>query len=841
MNLIVAFLIMTGLQGELVQYDLEMDQQYVDLLYANPYSGDMYPGFFSCPQGEATCMAGFRGTTSMGCTKKSWQIELDDPTILGRSTLILDAHMRDSTLTRNCIALMLTDMLGYPAPDTRHVRFVLNGDYYGVYLDTEAPDADFLEHSGFEGCNLWKGIEQRSRFCWLPSGSWFDECFEVHLDSDPGMLAVRRLVDLVNGGGPLPPMDPEMFLAYYAVTLAAMDTDAPMKNFYLHLPSDSVWRIFPWDRDATFGNDWQGIYNPDLVRLPANYFLQNTALFARLMEDPSNAVFFSTCLDSVAVLMSEELPGIVDSIRIEIREDVLEDPLAGLSAEQFDSAFDDLSAFISERPQYLFGLGAFYQSPMIEGMTVTPAHMSASTDSVRVSLRTGEPLDSAILDVSVDGGEPVSQQMTAVSGSGYRTWRGSVPAGIAERSLFFAARTYPESSMPNSILFCFPLYGFIEFRSGASAHPCSVRPAGVFEPDSLELLAPLRMGPDLWALPVVNVAGSVQDLSYCSVSTGNPSGWVFFPDSVLLQPGDTLFVTSCVRSMEIEFPWRQCVGDCAAPSPAGSDMVLRDPAWEERLSLAVPAEDSVQLETPDLVLSEICYDCPITYDSGDWLEFYNAGDLPVELGGFILSDYAANSCRLPWGAVLQPSECFLVVSDPDRFRQVNPTTPVDAVISFSLGNNGDTVLLTDRTGTPVTAVSWSDDPPWPDASGKVLSLLHYALPEEQPGSWEAVDVPGSPGLPNPSWSASSEVTLRIGSLWPNPAASSVTFSYTALGLPIEGFVFDLSGRKVQLLPELPPYTAEVSFDLDPDLAPGVYFLLLRSSGEISVRRFVCLR
>ncbi len=842
MQLLAVAAVLMALQGGLDQYDLTIDQVYLDQLYADPWSGMSFPATFSCGQGETSCLAGFRGATSVGYPKKSWSIELDDHLLLGCSRLILDAHFRDSTLTRNCLALMITDLLGYPVSETRHVRFTINGNYYGVYLDTERIDADFLLRSGFEEGSLFKAIAHQSRFCWLPSGYWYDTGFVPRLDSDPFLTPVRSLIDKVNTGDPLPPMDTEMFLAYYAVTLAIMDIDAPTKNFYLYIPSDSVWRIFPWDRDATFGNDWLGRHHPELVNWVTYSHLMKTAMFTRLLEDPVNRAFFTSCLDSVAALMTEVLPERLDSIYNEIRSDVLADPLVQLTPEQFDDAFDDLIQFVVDRPQYIQGLGSSYTPPVIEVMSVSPAHMDPTTDSVRVSFSSDIPLTDAVLEYSIDGAETEESAMSAVPGSGNRSWLGAVSAGEIDHSALFTLRMYPSSSGPYDIPFCSPRYGFFSYPAKLSAHPGSIRPRGVFSPEHLAVHPPLRYGPDLWALPLTNThASQQQDLSHCVIAAGKPAGWVFLPESILVPPGDTLFLTNNVRAMGEEFPGRTCVGDCAASSPAGMDLILMDPSWTVRMQTTVPYEDSISLETAELILSEICYDSPPGLDSGDWIELYNLDGDQVDIGGFILVDGGGNISLIPWGTTIGPALPFVVVREPGRFLQVNPEVDIGTTMSFRLAAEGDAVILLDRTGTPVFSVSYINYPPWPDASGKVLSLLFPSLPLSTPESWEAVDAPGSPGSMNPSWSSYSDQPLSILTLWPNPASSAIHFQYTSYGALVTGSIFDLSGRIVQRLYDLPHLSAEILVHLDERLCSGVYFLVLQSSGECSVRRFVCLR
>jgi hypothetical protein len=841
MQLLALAAMLIALQGELVQYDLDIDQVYLDQLYADPYSGMSFPAMLSCEQGVTSCMVGFRGESSLAFPKKNWSIELDDPYLFGRSMLILNAHFRDTTLTRDCLALMITDLLGYPAPETRHVRFSINGDYYGVYLDTERIDTDFLLRSGFEEGSLFKATEHEARFCWLPSGYWYDFCFEPCIDSDPLLRDVRSFIDRVNSGAILPAADTEMFLAYYAVTLAIMDLDAPTKNYYLYQPSDSIWRIFPWDRDATFGNDWQGQHHPELVTWVTSDLLIKTSLLSRLLEDPVNLAFFSACLDSTAVLMADVLPVLLDSIYAEIRSDVCTDPQLQLTPQQFDDAFSDLCQFVVDRPQHILGIGSSYEPVIVESLIIDPVHIETSTDSVRITLTTHSPLDQALLEYSVDFGDVDETAMRASPGSDSRVWECAVAAYDINRSITLSAKMYPLSTGDSQVYFYYPRYGFLDYPQRTTVHPGSIRLQGIFDPSLLLPLPPVRYGPDLWALPLVNVQVSSMDLSMCAVSIGDSSGWVFFPESVFVLPGDTVFITDNARALQGEFPSRDCFGDCAVPSPAGKTLTLFDPAWNICNRAAIPDEEASSHETEALILSEICYDSPLGIDSGDWIELYSNGTDSVDIGGFILVDASGNMSLIPWGTSIGSAQPFVIASEPGRFALVNPGVDIGATMSFSLAAGGDAVILLDRTGVPSFSVSYTNDPPWPDASGMVLSLLYPSLPLSSPESWEAVCAPGSPGSINPSWSTFIDQHVSILMLWPNPTVSAFSVRYSGHGAPVTGSIFDLSGRLVQHLPDLPPVSAEILVQLDESLYSGVYFLVLQSSGDCSIRRFVCLR
>ena len=86
----------------------------------------------------------------------------------------------------------------------------------------------------------------------------------------------------------------ENIINYFAIEFSISSHDCFTKNLYLyHNPSIEKFEIFPWDNDATFGNDWTGVYNssyekwyPDNAPAPAEYVhtIKQQILFQRLME-----------------------------------------------------------------------------------------------------------------------------------------------------------------------------------------------------------------------------------------------------------------------------------------------------------------------------------------------------------------------------------------------------------------------------------------------------------------------------------------------------------------------------------------------------------------------------
>jgi hypothetical protein len=110
-----------------------------------------------------------------------------------------------------------------------------------------------------------------------------------------------------------------------------------------------------------------------------------------------------------------------------------------------------------------------------------------------------------------------------------------------------------------------------------------------------------------------------------------------------------------------------------------------------------------------------------------------------------------------------------------------------------------------------------------------------------PESWEAVEYPGTPGLPNPSWSEPVFEPPAIRYIAPSPAgAGPVVFSMTPVENPVTVFVTDLAGRVVNSPVTLDPGSGEHTLEIPPGLPSGMYFLVVRSGAGTCSGKLVWL-
>jgi len=158
----------------------------------------------------------------------------------------------------------------------------------------------------------------------------------------------------------------------------------------------------------------------------------------------------------------------------------------------------------------------------------------------------------------------------------------------------------------------------------------------------------------------------------------------------------------------------------ATPSAPGPEAPAEEPAPEgpapqaerssEVLSQAVSAERSPY----QVKINEVLYDPAQPGDEAgnEWLELYNAGSEPVDLGDWTISDNGAGD-RLP--PLTLPPRAFVVIAASEAFRSAYPAFDGSLLaldggkIGNGLGDKGDRLILRDSAGRLADALSYGED------------------------------------------------------------------------------------------------------------------------------------
>lgn len=97
---------------------------------------------------------------------------------------------------------------------------------------------------------------------------------------------------------------------------------------------------------------------------------------------------------------------------------------------------------------------------------------------------------------------------------------------------------------------------------------------------------------------------------------------------------------------------------------------------------------------------------PADRDFEDWFELYNAGDFPIDLTGFLLSDSRTNATpfEIPTGYILPAKGRLLVWADGEPGQ--NRPDLADLHVDFKLSAGGESIVLRAPDGTLIDAVDF---------------------------------------------------------------------------------------------------------------------------------------
>jgi hypothetical protein len=158
----------------------------------------------------------------------------------GLRKIVLHAQPSENTLLRERLATSYLRHLGLPAACGNNARLNVNGSYYGVYLNRERMDDEYLERvfPGEDGADLWKsGIELENHPAPL-TPERHDALMDV-----PDLAALEGLAEL------------EQAVSVWAAEAMLPDNDgywAVNHNFFLYDHPSRGFLWLPYDLDATF-------------------------------------------------------------------------------------------------------------------------------------------------------------------------------------------------------------------------------------------------------------------------------------------------------------------------------------------------------------------------------------------------------------------------------------------------------------------------------------------------------------------------------------------------------------------------------------------------------------
>jgi lysophospholipase L1-like esterase len=214
-----------------------------------------------------------RGQTSRSWYKKSWKFyparnhDFFIPGLMGIpvDNFNLQASYSDKSYMREYLSWHLFEDVGHPYSQFFPVRLYQNGQFFGLYFYYEDLDKNYLTRNGLDA-DTGASYEAASDCRYYPIAQ-LPTYYDKHRPDDGDF---NDLYNFLNGINNLTGqakrnfifdnLDIPRVLNYLAAMVVMHDNDAVAKNYYLYRDNAGTkrWYILPWDKDLTWGRNYDG-------------------------------------------------------------------------------------------------------------------------------------------------------------------------------------------------------------------------------------------------------------------------------------------------------------------------------------------------------------------------------------------------------------------------------------------------------------------------------------------------------------------------------------------------------------------------------------------------------
>lgn len=252
-------------------------------------------------------------------------------------------------------------------------------------------------------------------------------------------------------------------------------------------------------------------------------------------------------------------------------------------------------------------------------------------------------------------------------------------------------------------------------------------------------------------------------------------------------------------------PWPQ------TPDGQGPTMALIDPALDNTLAgswtastiggapigtpgqannIADPCGGSA---APKIVINEILYNNPDpAFDTGNWVELYNASDAIVDLSNWFIMDQDS-AYVFPPGTSMAVGEYLVLAESPANLNSLHSNIPAATTIlgplGFQFDNDGERLLLYTDTRCMVDSVDYNDQAPWPSAKpDPIIGLVTPEIDNALGQNWAQVKGNGTPGSANEFICSPAQVNDGL-QLWLQADLDTTDGSFIATWLDNSGLAY----------------------------------------------------
>lgn len=281
-----------------------------------------------------------------------------------------------------------------PSPEVNLLKLNVQGNYLGIYVNTESIDKQFLQKHFGEKDGVFFKCDPVQVFCgentangnpdlkWLgaDSASYYNS---YDLKSDYGWGALMDLIETINFDfdnlGEVLNIDRTLWA--FAVNSAILNLDTYngyyVHNYYLYQTEDGLFQMIPWDFDNAFAGailGWE-FFEPEVVynydTYGNQYFANERPLLQKLLNDPLRKKQYNAHLRTIlteTLLDTATIRGGINELHNLAYSAVQSDFNKAFSMQQFSSnveedlwtgwGFGGIMSMVDARVEYLANLTA---------------------------------------------------------------------------------------------------------------------------------------------------------------------------------------------------------------------------------------------------------------------------------------------------------------------------------------------------------------------------------------------------------------------------------------------------------------------------------------------------
>ena len=207
----------------------------------------------------------YRGGHTRGYPKRSYEV------VANGVVSHYNAEYDDPSMIRNALSFALFNKIGVPAPRSKHVRLVVNGEPAGVYLEIEGVGRPFFRKRGISANALFYAVNNHADFGQYESNSGERKqtllsgyehrfggpaekakliAFIRDLNVESSAQALRRT---------LARLDIDNYLRWLAGAVLTGNYDGFEQNYAIYRSGQTGrYRMVPWDYEGTWGRNCYG-------------------------------------------------------------------------------------------------------------------------------------------------------------------------------------------------------------------------------------------------------------------------------------------------------------------------------------------------------------------------------------------------------------------------------------------------------------------------------------------------------------------------------------------------------------------------------------------------------